>query len=88
MAAVGIRQVCIIMYIFHIPSRNVLSVNINDSRRIRNSRVQESRMWLCLCKMVNTGTLRTALEAMGKSSKYGNLKIYNFLTIQKYKDAI
>ena len=28
MAAEGIRQVCIIMYMFHIPLWNVLSVNV------------------------------------------------------------
>jgi hypothetical protein len=36
--------------------------------------------------MVNTGTFRTALKARGKGSKYK--KIYNFSTIQTYKDAI
>jgi hypothetical protein len=38
--------------------------------------------------MVNTVTLRTALKAVGKSSKYMSLKIYNFSTMQKHKDAI
>jgi hypothetical protein len=37
MAAMGIRLICIVMYIFHIPLRNVLPVNVNDSIRIRNS---------------------------------------------------
>jgi hypothetical protein len=40
MAAVGIRLVYIIMYIFYVPPlRNVLSVNINDSMMIRDSRI-------------------------------------------------
>jgi hypothetical protein len=35
--------------------------------------------------MVNAGTFRTALRAMGKSSKYMTLKVYNFLTMQNIK---
>jgi hypothetical protein len=35
--------------------------------------------------MVNTGTLRTTIEAMEKSSKYMSLKIYNFSTMQKIR---
>ena len=38
MTAVGIRLVPIIMYIFHIPLRIVLLVNLKDSMIIRNSR--------------------------------------------------
>jgi hypothetical protein len=38
MAALGVRFVCIIVYIFYIPSsRNVLPVDINDSMTIRDS---------------------------------------------------
>ena len=33
---------------------------------------------------VSARTFRTALKAMGKSSKYMGLKIYNFSTMQKY----
>jgi hypothetical protein len=38
--------------------------------------------------MINAGTFGTVLNAMGKSSKYMSSKIYNFSTMQKYKDAI
>ena len=70
--------------------RNVLPVNINDSMIIRNSSpgVQESRVWLCLSKMLNSGAFRTALRAVEKNSKTMSLKIYNSSTMQKYKDAI
>ena len=46
MAALGVRLICVIMYIFSgtctscgelFPSRNVLPVNVNDSMIIRNS---------------------------------------------------
>jgi hypothetical protein len=38
MAAVGIRLVCMIMYVFYVPpSRNVLPVNVNDFIIIRDS---------------------------------------------------
>ena len=40
MAAVGIRLACVIIYIFYILLRNVLSVNVNDSMIIR---LHESR---------------------------------------------
>ena len=33
--AVGIRLVCVIMYMFQVPPRNVLPVNVNDSMIIR-----------------------------------------------------
>ena len=47
MASVGIRRVCIIMYIIYIPpSKNVLSVNSNDSKMIRDSRSLEAKAWL------------------------------------------
>ena len=36
MVAVGIRLVCITGAYFHIPLRNVLPVDINDSMKIRN----------------------------------------------------
>jgi hypothetical protein len=35
--------------------------------------------------MANTGTFRTALKTMGKSSKYMSSKIYNFPTMQKIR---
>jgi hypothetical protein len=51
--------------------------------RIRNS---TRPVEIChVCKMVNAGTFRTALRAMGKSSKYMTLKVYNFLTMQNIK---
>jgi hypothetical protein len=47
MAAMGIRLVCIMLYIFYIPfSRNILPVNINDTMIIRNSMSQEAKVWL------------------------------------------
>ena len=46
MAAVGVRLVCIRMYIFHIPLSNVFPVNVNESMRIRDSRVKELKVWL------------------------------------------
>jgi hypothetical protein len=33
--AVGIRLVCVIMYMFQVPPRNVLPVNVRDSMIIR-----------------------------------------------------
>ena len=38
--------------------------------------------------MVNTVTFRTALKAVEKSFQNMSLKIYNFSTMQKYKDAM
>jgi hypothetical protein len=38
--------------------------------------------------MVNSGTFRTVFKAVGKNSKNPSLKIHNFSTMQKYKDAI
>jgi hypothetical protein len=35
--------------------------------------------------MVNPGTFRTTLKAMGKNSKYMSLKIYNFSTMEKIR---
>lgn len=35
--------------------------------------------------MVNARIFRTALKAMGKSSKYKSLKIYYFSTMQKIR---
>jgi hypothetical protein len=46
--------------------------------------VQESRVLLCLNKIINDGTLKTALKAMGKSSKYMGLK-YNSSTMQNIR---
>jgi hypothetical protein len=37
--------------------------------------------------MINTGTFRTALKAVGKNSKNVSLKIDNFSIIRKYKEA-
>jgi hypothetical protein len=62
---------------------NAFPVNLNDPMMVRNSMIQELRIWLCLSKMVNAGTFRTALKAMGKSSKYPSLRICNFLNSQK-----
>lgn len=61
MAAVGIKLVCEIMYVFSEPledsllQRNVPHVNINVSIIIRNSKFQGPRVWLYPSKMVNTG---------------------------------
>jgi hypothetical protein len=38
--------------------------------------------------MVNTGTFRTAIKAVEKSSENMGLKIYNVSTMQKEKYAI
>jgi hypothetical protein len=38
--------------------------------------------------LVKAGTFRTALKAVEKNSKNMSLKIYNFSTMQKYKDVI
>lgn len=45
-------------------------------------------MWLISNKMVNIGTFRTALKAMEKNYKNMSAKIYNFSTLQKYKDEV
>jgi hypothetical protein len=37
MCAMGIKLVCIIMYISHIPPKNVLPVNVNNYMIIKNS---------------------------------------------------
>jgi hypothetical protein len=37
MAAKGVTLICIIMYIFHIPLRSVLPVNVNDSIKIERA---------------------------------------------------
>jgi len=37
--------------------------------------------------MVNPETFRTDLQALEKNSKNMSLKIYNFSTLHKYKDA-
>ena len=44
MVGVGVRLICIRMYIFHIPLRNVLPVNVNDATIIRNR--MSPRVWL------------------------------------------
>ena len=55
MAAVGIRLVCIIMYIFYIPhSRYVLPAKVNDSIIIRDSTSLGGGM-ANVSKMVNAG---------------------------------
>ena len=82
MSAVGIRLVCVVMYIFSgttsrgglFPLRKVLQANINDSMIIRQQKSQQSS---------NSGIFRTALKAMGKSSKHMSLNIYIFSTMQK-----
>ena len=78
----GIRLVCIVMYIFYIPLRNVLPVNINDSQIIREQESRRQRCGWCLSKMVNAGTFRKTLKAVGKNIENTSLKIYNFSSIQ------
>lgn len=83
MAAVGLRLVGGIVYILSEPRaledsfllRNTLSVNGNwkqhDSRSVGCG-------YLCLGKMVTTGTFRTPIQ----SSKYMSWKIHNFFAKQ------
>jgi len=85
MTEMGVRFICEIIFIFHIPPRNVLPVNVNDPMRIRNNMSIGVKGVLCLCKMVNVRTFRIAIKAMEKNSKNMNSKIYNFSTMQKIR---
>jgi hypothetical protein len=84
MAAIGIRLVCIIMYIFYIPPlSNVLPINVNDPMIIRDSMSPGDEVVANVSAKLNAGTFRTAFNAVEKDSKNMRLKIYNFSTMQK-----
>ena len=69
--------------------RNVFSNKVNDSMIMRYStRLGGEGVSMSLAKIINTVTFRTALKAVEKNSKNMSLKIYNFSTMQKYKDVI
>lgn len=73
MVAVGIRLVCIVMYILYNnvyillyipPLGNVFPAKVNDSVIIRNNMIPEMPQ-----KYGDTVTLRTALKAVGNNSE-------------------
>jgi hypothetical protein len=71
---VGIRLVCIVMYIFYfmfLLQGNLLSAKVNDSIIIRHSTSWEART--CLC---DAETFRTTLQAVGKNSENMSSRIY------------
>lgn len=75
MAAVGIRFVCIVMCIFHIPPpRFAPPLNVNETIIITD-RVWKVKVWLM--SQENAGTFRTVLKAVEKNSKNVSLKMYN-----------
>lgn len=65
---------------FFLP-RHVVSANVKVSMIIRKC-IQETWVWLCLSKMLNTDA---ALKAMGNISKYISSKTYNFSNIPKIR---
>ena len=74
------------MCIFYIsPLSKVLTVNTNDSMKIRDSRSLGGEG---VANIENAGPFRIALKAMEKNFKTMRLKVYNLSTMQKYKDAI
>lgn len=75
MAAVGIRFVCIVMGIFHIPPpRFAPPLNVNEAMIITD-RVWKVKVWLM--SQENAGTFRTVLKAVEKNSKNVSLKMCN-----------
>ena len=82
MAAIGIRLVCIIMYIFYIPPlSNVLPINVNDPMIIRDSMSPGDEVVANVSAKLNAGTFRTAFKAVGKNSK--NMSQKKFLNYAK-----
>lgn len=72
------------VYIFHIPPRNALSIDVNDFMIMRHNECK-SLGYGWLHKKVNIGTFRTALKALEKISKYMSPK-YNFSTMQSVRN--
>ena len=64
---------------------DLLGLYKDDSMKIRDSRSLGGEG---MANMENAGPFRIALKAMEKNFKTMSSKIYNFSTMQKYKDAI